>query len=101
MFAYLTGITVSGLSASVLELAFGARARFATPFVSRGSVARSLLVTAVAGPVMLFNESLDAWRASDLRPLAALGAAIIANIWVLASGILTIQLLQSVGRGVL
>lgn len=92
---------MSGLSASALELAFGARARFSTPFVSRTRIARSLLVTAAAGPVMLLNESLDAWRASDLRPLAALGAAIVANIWVLASGILTIQLLQSLGRGVL
>lgn len=92
---------MSGLSASVLELAFGARARFSTPFVSRARIARSLLVTAAAGPVMLFNESLDAWRASDLRPLAALGAAIVANIWVLASGILMIQILQSLGGGVL
>jgi len=101
LFAYLAGIAVSGLSASVLELAFGAPARFANPFVSRRRVARSLLVTAVAGPMMLFNESLQAWRNSDLRPGPALGVVVVANIWVLASGILAIQLLHSISRGVL
>lgn len=101
VFAYLAGITVAGLSASILEFVFGTRACFSAPFVSRERLGRSLLVTAVAGPVMLFNESLAAWRASDLPPLAALGAAFVANVWVLASGILAMQLLHSFGRGVL
>ena len=101
VFAYLAGITVSGLSASLLEAGFGARARFAEPFVSRHRVVRSLAITAVAGPVMLFNETLAAWRSAALGPLGMAGVAFVSNVWVLASGILALQLLHSVRHGFL
>jgi hypothetical protein len=58
VFAFLVGLTVCGLAGSVLEIASGRRLAFVEPYVSPAHVLRSLGVTAVAGPFMLFNDRL-------------------------------------------
>lgn len=57
-FAFLVGLTVAGLCGSLMQIATGRTVGFIAPYVSHDWLARSLLATLAAGPIMLGNEAL-------------------------------------------
>lgn len=85
--AFLVGLTASGLTASFIELVCGRRLAFAEPFLSASHVVRSLGVVAVAGPFMLFNEALTAYRQRHITGMALASCAGSACLWALALGV--------------
>jgi hypothetical protein len=91
-FALFTGITLSGIAGSVLEMIAESPLSFAEPFVSRSHVAWSLTATVLAGPMMLANDAMKAWRSGDIS-LAVLGScAGTSLVWALAIGIVALEL---------
>ena len=87
LFAFLVGLTASGLLCSALELVFGRRLAFAEPFMSGSHVVRSLALAAFAGPFMLFNEALAAYRQRHITGMALASCAGSACLWALALGV--------------
>jgi hypothetical protein len=94
LFAYAlaVGLTLAGIAGTMLELAAGCRLGFRPPFVRPNHVGVSLALTMAAGPYMLVNEAVAAWRCGVIgRP--GLGfCALTAGLWALASGILLVEL---------
>ncbi len=95
-FAFLAGLTVCGLLGSAMELAAGRRLAFSEPFVTPRHIVRSLAVTAAAGPYMLLNEAVAAWRRGEVSSLFLLSCAGTAGGWTLATGIVALDLAQRV-----
>lgn len=90
--AFLTGLTVAGLSGSAMELACGQRLSLSAPFVTHRRIVRSLAASAAAGPLMLANEALDAFHAGRIGR-AGFGASLVASgVWMLATGIVVAEL---------
>lgn len=87
VFAFLVGLTVSGLVGSALEFMCNRRLAFAAPYISAAHVFRSLGVVAVAGPFMLFNEALTAYRQRHITGMALASCAGSAFLWTLALGV--------------
>lgn len=77
-----------------MELALGRKLAFAEPYVSPSHVLRSLCVTSVAGPFMLCNEALFAYRESRISLVALVSCACTALVWTLALGAVMIAVLQ-------
>lgn len=86
-FAFLIGLTAGGLAGSVLELASGRRLGFVEPFMSRSHVVRSLGAAALAGPFMLCNDALAAYRERRISAAALVSCAGTAFFWCLALGV--------------
>jgi hypothetical protein len=93
-FTFLAGLTLCGLVGSTLELVAGRRVSFGEPFVANGHVLRSLAATAGAGPFMLVNEALAAWRREHVPTLFMLICTLLAGGWALATGIVAVDLAQ-------
>ena len=91
-FAFLTGLTLSGLSGSLMELATGRRLSFTGPFVSPRHVLRSLACTMAAGPLMLVNDALDAWHSDGVSTAMLVSCAASSAAWLLATGIVALDL---------
>lgn len=91
-FAFLTGLTLCGLAGSIMELIAGRRLSFSGPFVSSRNMLRSLGATAAAGPFMLANDALDAWRSGDVSILTLISCAFTSMGWALATGVVAIDL---------
>jgi hypothetical protein len=91
-FAFAAGLTLCGLAGSTMELFVGQRLSFRAPFVTSRHVLRSLLVAAAAGPLMLTNDALEAWRSGEVSMLLLLSCALSAAGWALATGIVTVDL---------
>ena len=91
-FAFLTGLTLCGLAGSTMELVAGRRLSFADPFVSSSHVLRSLGAAAAAGPFMLANDALDAWRSGDVSMLTLFSCVLTSAGWALATGVVAIDL---------
>jgi hypothetical protein len=91
-FAFLAGLTVSGLAGSVMELAAGRRLSFGEPFVSPRNVVRSLGSAAAAGPFMLVNDALKGWRGGAVSTMVLISCALTSLVWLLATGIVAIDL---------
>ena len=86
------GLTLAGLSGSLMELWAGHRLGLRDPFVSPRHLVRSLLLTMLAGPFMLVNELVLAvgerrWPVSAVLPGTALAA-----IWLAAAGTIVAEL---------
>lgn len=92
LFAFAVGLTVLGVAGTLLEIAAGRRLSFAEPFVTRASVARSLAASALAGPYMLVNDALAAWRDGGVNAVQFATCLMLATGWVLAAGIVAIDL---------
>lgn len=90
--AFLTGLTLCGLAGSVMELVAGRRLSFAVPFVSSRHMLRSLGAAAAAGPFMLANDALEAWRCGDISMLTLISCALTSIGWSLATGVVAIDL---------
>ena len=89
---FLAGLTVSGLAGSVMELAAGRRLSFGEPFVSSRNVVRSLGSAAAAGPFMLVNDALKGWRGGAVSTMVLISCALTSLVWLLATGIVAIDL---------
>lgn len=94
-FAFVAGATVGGLSGSLLEALGRRRLFFAEPFISQRHILRTVAVIVAAGPYMLGNEALRAWRENTISAWAVGSCGLTASLWTLAMGVLTIDL---VGR---
>lgn len=92
LFAFLAGLTLSGLAGAVLELIFRRPVSLGAPFVSSNRVLRSLGVTLLAGPMMLTNEALGAWRMVSIGPMTFAACVAVAGLWAFAAGILIVEL---------
>ena len=93
LFAYAlaTGLTLAGLAGTMIELVSGRRLGFRPPLVTSQRFAVSLALTLAAGPFMLGNEALAAWRDKMIDPFVLGLCALAAGIWSLASRILKLQ----------
>ena len=91
-FAFLAGLTLCGVLGSLMELATGRRLSFTDPFVSPRYVLRSLACTMAAGPLMLVNDALDAWRSDGVSTAMLVSCAVSSAAWLLATGIVALDL---------
>ena len=91
-FAFLAGLTLAGLAGSIMELATGRRLSFGEPFVSPRRVMRSLGSAAAAGPFMLLNDALRAWRGGAASTMVMISCALSSVGWLLAIGIVALDL---------
>lgn len=92
LFAFLAGLTVTGLAASAMEFMALRCVSFGEPFVTPKRILRSLAATAAAGPFMLLNDALTARRAGRISALALLSCAFAASAWALAHGVIVVSL---------
>lgn len=91
-FAFMSGLTLSGIAGSVMQIMTGRRLSFAEPYVSSRHLLRSLASTASAGPFMLCNDALAAWRNGGVSSLALISCLLTAGAWTMSIGILTVDL---------
>ncbi len=91
-FALLTGVTVCGLSGTILELVSGSTLSFAEPFNAPRRPVRLVTATLLAGPLMFFNDSLAALRGGTISPFFFVSCAVTAAGWALALGVTAIDL---------
>ena len=87
LFAFAVGLTACGLAGSAMELISGRRLAFVEPYVSPAHLLRSLAATACAGPFMLINDALDAWREGRISTLVLISCGCTVMSWVLAQGV--------------
>lgn len=97
-FVFLCGLVAGGLLGVVLEIWAGRRLAFAEPFVSRRFPVRSLATTAISGPFMLVNETLEAFRQRSVGPVTLAGSIALALTWVFLTGIVVADLAIFVGH---
>ncbi len=95
--AFLIGLVPAGLSATLLELATGRVVCFAEPFASRNNLRKTFAVMVLAGPFMLGNDALAAWRDHSISKLALGACGAAAGMWVLAEGLLFVALAAELG----
>ncbi|MFP1631341.1 DUF6949 family protein [Zhengella sp. ZM62] len=96
LFAWLTGLTVAGCVSAMAEAVSARAVTFWPPFVSRARILRSLAFTALAGPAMILNDAMDAWRTGGISAWTLGAAVMVVNAWALALGILSLALLAAV-----
>lgn len=92
LFAFAVGLTACGLAGSAMELVSGRKVAFAEPYVSPSHILRSLLATACAGPFMLVNDAIDAWRERRISMIALMSCGCTAIAWVLALGVVVLAI---------
>lgn len=97
LFAFMVGLTASGLAGSAMELISGRRLAFVEPYVSPVHILRSLAATACAGPLMFANEALDARRQGRISAPALISCGCTATIWALALGVVLIDIASQAG----
>lgn len=96
-FIFLAGLTLAGLSGTVIEIAWGRRLALRDPFVSSDNISRSLVLVLLAGPLMTLNEALHAMRNGQIGTgwfAAALG---FCALWTIATGALLVGIAQDLG----
>lgn len=91
-YALAVGLTVAGIAGSAIEIVAGKRLGFRTPFVARDRIAVSLAATLAAGPAMLANEAIAAWRVGLIDRAALCLCAFTALVWATATGIVFVEL---------
>ena len=97
IFAFVMGLTVSGVVASALGAASDQTAGFHAPFVQRRHLLRSLTVTMFAGPIMMINDAISAYAGRRIRPVTFAACLVFAGGWALALGILATELAWRAG----
>jgi hypothetical protein len=85
-FAFLVGLTISGMTASSMELATGCPISFKGPYISIQRPAQSLLASAAAGPLMLANDALEAYRGGRVSAAGLAACTVAALAWSTAIG---------------
>ena len=95
-FAVASGVTVSGLLGSAMELAIGKPVSFGQQTRSRVQFLAFMLATIVAGPMMLANDALRARRDGRISPLYLGFCGLSALVWCGALGIVVVQFIVQV-----
>lgn len=93
-FCFLVGMTLCGIAGSLLELLAGARLSFAAPFLDRLHKTRFALAIVTAGPLMLGNDALEAWRHGRIATPVLMCCAATVAVWSLAMGTVLVGLLS-------
>ena len=94
-FVFLAGLTVSGLSGTVIEIIAGRRLSLREPFVSAGNLSRSLVLVMLAGPFMTANEALAAIDGRRIGRLTFSAIISFCLLWLAAMGIFLLGLVES------
>jgi hypothetical protein len=89
-FALIAGITLSGLTGTLLELVTGQPVSFREPYLSPRRIVRSLLAAALAGPMMLANDALAARRDGAISGAYFAFCAGTSLVWAAALGTATV-----------
>lgn len=92
LFAFLAGLTLAGIVATIVEIVTEAPVCFAEPHLSPRRIARSVALTAIAGPFMLGNEALAAYDRGTINKARLSVYMMVAGAWALALGVLTVSL---------
>ena len=95
-FAYVAGLAVGGIIASLMELSAGEEPSFAPPFFSRDHLARFLISIVAAGPFMLANDALRARRSGELAATELTWLLATASIWAVAVGTAVIGVVKGI-----
>ena len=92
-FVFLAGITLCGVCGSLFEVAAGARLSFGKPFFERLHKLSFAFAVVTAGPFMLGNDALVAWREGRIESAGLVCCAITAFAWAFAIGVALIAAL--------
>jgi hypothetical protein len=92
-FAVMSGITVSGLLGSVMEVAIGKPVSFGDRIGSRTQFLTFALSMVVAGPMMLANDAIRARREGRISQLYLGFCGLTALVWAGALGIVAVGLI--------
>lgn len=95
-YALAVGLAFCGLAGTVIEIATGRRLGLRPPFVTPGRLGRSLALTLAAGPFMLANEAIAAYRTGLFPRSAVMLWAAVALAWSTAVGVLVVEFALSV-----
>jgi len=99
-YAFAVGLTLAGIAGTLLEIVIGRRIGFRPPFVMPGRFGRSLVLTMLAGPLMLANEAIAAKRVGLIQVSVFVICLAVAVVWSTATGVLLVEL-ALVGGGLL
>jgi hypothetical protein len=91
-FALASGLAAGGIVATAAQMLTGQAPCFEPPFVRPSRIVRSLAVTALLGPYMLFNEALAAWEEQRIPPIVVATSGALSLGWALASGVVLVFL---------
>lgn len=91
-FVVMSGISVSGIIASLMELVVDRPLSFSEPYVSRRRPVRSLAAAVAAGPIMLASDAVRARRQGAISGLGLGLRALTALVWAGVSGIVVATL---------
>ena len=97
-FVFVSGLVASGAFGVLLEIWSGRRLAFCEPFVTLRRPARSLALAALAGPFMLFNEALEAFRARRVGWTTVGSSAALSLTWAFLTGIIVVDVAFFVGK---
>lgn len=89
-FAFLVGLTVAGIVATLTEIVTDEPLCFAEPHLSPSRIVRSVALTAVAGPFMLGNEALSAFRRGTINSARLVVYGLVGCTWALSLGVLAL-----------
>jgi hypothetical protein len=87
-FAFLAGLTASGLAGTAIELIAGKRLCLGEPFVSEDNVSRSMVLVLLAGPYMVANDAIRASRENRIGAASLAWIFALCAIWLFATGVL-------------
>lgn len=91
-FAFLVGLTISGLTASWMELATGKPVSFSSLRASIRRPAQSMLASVAAGPLMLANDALEAHRSGRISAAFLAVCTLTAIAWAMVLGMAVVGL---------
>lgn len=94
-FVFLAGLTVSGFCGTMMEIVAESRLSLREPFVSATSISRSLVLVLLAGPFMAANEALAARAERRIGLLSFAAVIAFCLLWLEATGIFVIGLVES------
>jgi|CXWK01.1.fsa_nt_gi hypothetical protein len=86
-FAYVAGLVIGGVVASIMELICGEEPSFGAPFFARERIGLFLVTVTTAGPFMLANDALRARKGGLVQPVGLTCLLATASIWAAAIGV--------------
>jgi len=92
VFAFLVGLTASGLAGSLIEWRTKRPASFSPPLFAPERPLRSIALSTVAGPWMLVNDAMIARNDKSIGPFMCFSCFVTAGFWMLATGIVLLDL---------
>ncbi len=98
LFAFLTGMVITGLSVSIIEAGLQRPASFSAPLFSTRHPFRSIAMSMFAGPAMLINDANNAYAERKIGRPMQFSCFTTAAFWMLATGIVSIEVIWRLGR---